>query len=60
MVAEWTTEPVAIGEITRYRVQRADKSESKGIWDRLSDASALADLLNSEELADFFEEDEDL
>lgn len=60
MVAEWTTEPVTIGAITRYRVQRTDKSEFKGIWDRLSDASALADLLNSEELADFFEEDEDL
>jgi hypothetical protein len=48
-MSKWITEPVTIGAITRYKLVRADGSETRGIWNTRKEASNLAFKLNTEE-----------
>lgn len=53
---QWIVTPTTIGERTRYKVQRADGSETRGVWDLHSLAQNLADLLNKEEEEVWFDD----
>lgn len=48
-MSKWTVTPETIGVVTRYRVHRTDNSESRGVWDYLTDASNLVSILNADD-----------